>query len=112
MGHKKLCLDCKLSLNRDFDPGSGLKYPCPNCGKTMLLLPHRFRPPKKNDEKGWNLVQFLIENGFRYQHIFENGIELREHYNRKIKYVQYPDNIRDAKEFIEKYKSQAIKSNT
>ena len=47
MGHKKLCLDCRLSLNRDFDPGSDLKYPCPNCGNAMLLLPHRFRAQKK-----------------------------------------------------------------
>lgn len=112
MGHKKLCLDCRLSLNRDFDPGSDLKYPCPTCGKTMLLLPHRFRPPKRNDEKGWNLVQFLIENGFRYQHIYEDGIETSDHYNRKIKYVQYPNNLRDAKEFVSKYKSQANKANT
>ena len=55
-------------------------------------------------------MQFLIDHGFRYQHIFENGFETSDHYHRKIKYVQYPDNIRDAREFVSKYKAQAKKS--
>jgi len=86
MGHKKLCLSCRLTLNRDFDDGSsGLKYPCPKCQKEMILLPHRFRPPKKSDEAKWKAVEFLIEQGFRYQHVFED----------------VPENLRDAKVFLE-----------
>ncbi len=111
MGHKKICLDCRLSFNRDFDNGSELEYPCSTCGRPMLLLPHRFRPPKKTDDKGWDLVNFFIQNGFQYQHIYENGIETSDHYNRQTKYIQYPDNLRDAKEFVVKYKDQAIKAN-
>ena len=53
MGHKKVCLDCKISFNREFDNGLELTYPCPECGKSMTLLPHRFRPPKKTDENKW-----------------------------------------------------------
>lgn len=103
MGHKKVCLDCKISFNREFDSGSEPTYPCPECGKSMTLLPHRFRPPKKTDENKWEVVKFLIDNGFYYQHISEpTTID-------KTKYVEYPDNLREAKEFVIKYKNQARK---
>ena len=103
MGHKKVCLDCKISFNREFDSGSELTYPCPECGKSMTLLPHRFRPPKKTDENKWEVVKFLIDNGFYYQHISEpTTID-------NTKYVEYPDNLREAKEFVIKYKNQVRK---
>jgi len=108
MGHKKVCLECKLSLNRPFDNGSELTYPCPDCGKPMTLLPHRFRPPKKSEIKKWDTVRFLVDHGFCYQHIYEN-METKNGVTSYQNYVAYPDNIGDAKEFVEKYKSQAIK---
>ena len=107
MGHKKVYLECSLCLNRNFDNGSDLKYPCPECGKPMLLLPHRFRPPRKTDTKAWEVVSFLIGNGFSFQHIFEKEI-----INGKLSptsNVPYPKSLREAKEFIEKYKDQALK---
>ena len=103
MGHKKVCLDCKNSFNRDFDSGSELTYPCPECGKPMTLLPHRFRPPKKTDDKKWEVVKFFVDHGFYYQHISKpETID-------KTEYVKYPDNLREAKEFVIKYKNQARK---
>jgi len=105
MGHKKVCLDCKLSLNRNFDNGSDVSYPCPECSKPMILLPHRFRPPKKMDENGWKLVRLLIENGFYFQHIYRDHSSAYHKRNTED-YVPYPTNLRDAKEFIEKYKEQ------
>ena len=103
MGHKKVCLDCKNSFNRDFDSGSELTYPCPECGKPMKLLPHRFRPPKKTDDKKWEVVKFFVDHGFYYQHISKS-----ETIN-KTESVKYPDNLREAKEFVIKYKNQARK---
>ena len=103
MGHKKVCLECKIAFNRDFDNDSELTYPCPECCKQMALLPHRFRPPKKTDDKKWEVVKFLVENGFYYQHISESeNIDKNE-------YVKYPDNLQEAKEFVIKYKNQARK---
>ncbi|MDR7787008.1 hypothetical protein [Riemerella anatipestifer] len=72
MGYKKVCLECKDSFNRPFDNGSDLMYPCLECGGQMTLFPHRFRPPKKTEDKKWETVRFLVENGFNYQHIYEN----------------------------------------
>jgi DNA-directed RNA polymerase subunit RPC12/RpoP len=108
MGHKVICLDCRKSFNlgTDFNYEKGAN--CPDCGNSMTLLPHRFRPPKRTDVKKWETVKYLIENGFYYQHIYlrfetKNGITSNE------SYAEYPDNMRDAKEFVIKYKSQAIK---
>lgn len=108
MGHKKVCLDCRESLNLDVSDYSAETRPCAKCGKQMTFLPHRFRPPKKTDDKGWELVDFLIKNGFPFQHIYQEGSN--EYFKKSTdNYVSYPQNIRDAKEFIIKYKNQAIK---
>jgi len=54
-------------------------------------------------------VKYLIENGFHYDHVYQkietniNGVTSYQNY------ATYPDNIRDAKEFVEKYKEQARK---
>lgn len=106
MGHKKVCLECKVTLNRPFDSGYELTYPCPECGKSMTLLPHRFRPPKKSENKKWETIKFLIENGFYFQHIYEK-IETKNGVTFYQNYVAYPDNLRDAQDFVLKYKSQA-----
>lgn len=107
MGHKKVCLECKVTFNRPFDSGSELTYPCPECGKEMTLLPYRFRSPKKNEGKKWETVKFLIGNGFYFQHIYENLTKTLNGFIKFENLVNYPENIRDAKEFVEKYKSQA-----
>jgi hypothetical protein len=58
----------------------------------MRLLNQRFRPPKKADKKGWQLVEY-------FKTPYDN-------------YIPYPKNLRDAKEFVEKYKSHIQKAQT
>src|SRR5690606_31330077 len=72
MGHKKVCLNCRKAFNQnsDFEIQSG--FSCPECGQKMVEVNHKFRPPKKADLKSWNVVKFLIENGFLYQHVYKN----------------------------------------
>ena len=72
----------------------------------MIQLPHRFRSPKKSETSKWETVKFLVENGFPYQHISEQG-ETVHQLNRIEQYVEYPENLRGVQEFIIKYKSQA-----
>ena len=105
MGHKKLCLDCRKVFSREFDFSSARNYKCPDCGKTMILMPHRFRPPKRTDDRRWETVRILVENGFRYQHIF-NHIETNEGLISES--VRYPESPREANEFMEKYRKQAL----
>ncbi|RFZ91794.1 hypothetical protein D0C36_10090 [Mucilaginibacter conchicola] len=73
----------------------------------MKLLPHRFRPPGKTDLKGWQMISFLIENGFKFQHIYQVGKnELSK--TRHDNYTPYPKNMREAREFIVQYKKHAL----
>jgi len=82
---------------------------CPECGQPMTLMIHRFRSPKKDDEKKWLTVKYLVDNGFKYQRIYEE-IESRDKQKLKQINIAYPDNLRDAKEFVRKYKDQSIKN--
>jgi hypothetical protein len=107
MGYKLICLECKKSENLGTDIRNLVESDCTVCKKERIFMPHRFRPPKKSDEKSWQVVRFLIENGFKYQHIYqEDSSEL--YLNSTSNYISYPTNMRDAKEFIEKYKKNAI----
>ena len=107
MGQKVICLNCRKSFSQGTDINDRKEANCPECFRPMILLPHRFRPPKMTDDKKWETVRYLIENGFCYQHIYlkmetKNGVTSYENY------AKYPDNMRDAKEFVTKYKSQAM----
>lgn len=110
MGYKKVCLDCRKAYNRPVDLEKAHTSICPQCEKPMTELYHLFQPPKQTDIKKWNVVQFLVENGFRYYHIRENESidkktgKVAEYQN----YAKYPESMKDAKEFVELYKEQAI----
>ena len=108
MGNKVVCLDCKKSFSQGTNFNDRREMICPECGKQMTLLPHRFRPPKITENKKWEVVKYLVENGFYYQHVYEN-VETKNGVTYLINYVDYPENMRDAKEFVEKYKSQSEK---
>lgn len=111
MGYKSVCIECRKSLNRPLDSDSKRLYPCSECGKAMVLLSHRFRPPKKNDDRKWATVKFLIEHGFYYDHIYKKTETIKTDYGliSYQNYATYPENVVDAKEFVEKYKDQARK---
>lgn len=75
----------------------------------MRLLNQRFRPPKKLDNKAWQLVEFLIESGFPFQHIYQVG--KNEYFKTPSNnYIPYPQTLRDAREFVERYGNQIQKS--
>lgn len=96
MGHKKVCLHCKKAFSTYTNESKDINLTCPECESKMVLVSHRFRPPKRENSKQWDLAEFLITSGFPYQHILEN-----------YQYVQYPTTMEEAKEFVLKFKSQA-----
>lgn len=101
MGYKNMCLSCRKVFNQGTDFNNIRKSKCPDCSKIMIPMNHRFRAPKKAEIAKWKTVEFLIVNGFFYQHIRDEEIIAT--------YVSYPENIREAKVFVEKYKTQALK---
>ena len=102
MGHKNICLNCRKSQNMGSDQNNIRESKCPECGRVMKLMPHRFRPPRKDDLKKWEVVAFLIGEGFEYQHIYDDEVVST--------YVPYPETMTHAKEFVLKYRNQRIKS--
>jgi hypothetical protein len=96
MGYKAVCFNCKKSFSRPHSAFGHVPTKCLDCGGTIALLNQTFRPPKKNDKEAWEVVKYLFENGFTYQHIHNESLSPG--------YVQYPTNMRDAKEFVSKYK--------
>ena len=111
MGHKSICINCRKAFNQGSDFDSRIESNCPECGQLRILMPHSFRPPKKTDNKKWEVVEFLINNGFRFQHISKDN-KLKKEIANESNYVQYPTNLNEAKEFVIKYKEHAIVNKT
>lgn len=108
MGHKLVCLDCRIVKNLGWDYNYAGKPNCTKCGKPTMLINHRFRPPKKRDNAGWRLVKYLIDHGFTFQHIYQVGKnELSK--TSGGNYAPYPQTLNDAKEFVEKFKDKKFK---
>ncbi len=97
MGYKLVCLSCKKAFNLESDYLESAKRSekCPECGQMAVRYPHRFRPPKKSDDKRWEVVRFLYENGFVYEHITNAD---------RSGYEKYPETIKEAREFVERLK--------
>ena len=107
MGHKSVCLNCRKAFNQGTDYENRVESNCPECGQLRISMPHRFRPPKKSDLKKWEVIKFLVEQGFKYQHVFKD-ITLKNGSEDYSNYASYPENMDEAKLFVEKYKSQSL----
>lgn len=99
MGHKSVCLDCQkaFSLESDYQESNKRSEKCPECGQMAVRYPHRFRPPKKSDDKAWDVVRYLFENGFIYHHIPNAGGN---------GYEMYPETMKEARDFVDRLKSR------
>lgn len=104
MGYKKVCTNCRKSFSITLGHNIKPSLSCPECGGHTNILSHLFRPPKIDDLKKWKVVEFLIDHGFLYQHIYEE-------YTPSILsgQLQYPETMKEAKDFVIKYKAQAYK---
>ncbi|GAA4437313.1 hypothetical protein GCM10023091_16340 [Ravibacter arvi] len=100
MGYKLVCLDCQKAFNleSDFVERAKQSEKCPECGQVAIRYLHRFRPPKKSDDKAWEVVRFLYENGFAYHRHITNA--------DRSGYEKYPETMREAREFVERMKFQ------
>lgn len=100
------CTSCRKAFKRpvlgqDFEADRIKK--CPHCGAKAYNLGRRFKAPKMTDDKGWALVAFMIDNGF-----FFNAAYVKAESGPGLVHVPYPKTLREAQEFVEKYKDCAI----
>ena len=97
MGYKNICLESRTSYSKGSDFENHIESNCPQCGLKMILVNHKFKPPKKSEVKKWKMVKLLVENGFKFQAVYnliEKGMFLK---------VNYPKDVNEAKDFIKKY---------
>ena len=96
MGHKYVCLRCRkcFSAGTDFTKFQDKKI-CPDCLTPMVLLNEKFKAPSKEDVAQWEIVKMLVDNGFRFQTLYDpvSGEKIR-----------YPRTKTEAEEFIQKNK--------
>ncbi|GGA82318.1 hypothetical protein GCM10011369_25370 [Neiella marina] len=94
-----VCFKCQKSFKK---PSSEDARVCPDCGGELIELSRKFSAPKSTDTAQWKKVKYLVDNGFYFQSVYE----LREdggHYK-----VDYPATLSEAKEFVVRFKDQAI----
>lgn len=92
---------CRKQFERNWDGIENFKD-FPECGEKTIRYDHKFRVPKKNDDTQWKKVEFLRDHGFYFQRVYniiENGI---------YQYASYPKDLKEAKEFVIKYKQFSI----
>ena len=90
MGNKSVCVNCRITFSYGMDNNNIISRICPQCKNEMINVDYKFKSPKKEDIKKWETIKYLLENGFYFQHIYENN-----------KIIEYPKNIKDAKIFVE-----------
>lgn len=95
MGYKNVCLNCRIAFSSGMDYNDVRESKCTQCNEQMILVNHKFKPPKKADVAGWKLVRFLVEEGFRFGGAYDND-QVR---------VQYPKTLEEAKEFVKNHKA-------
>jgi hypothetical protein len=105
MGYKKVCTNCRKAFNIRLGANIKPSLICPECSGDTIILSHLFRSPKIDDLKKWKVVEFLIDHGFLYQHIYETYTPS----NVLSGQLHYPETLKEAKDFVVKYKAQAYK---
>lgn len=95
MGYKNVCVNCHTAFSTGMDYNDVREAKCTRCDEQMILVNHKFKPPKKADADGWKLVRFLLDKGFRFDAAYD------ENYIR----VQYPKTLEEAKEFVKNQKA-------
>jgi DNA-directed RNA polymerase subunit RPC12/RpoP len=109
MGYKMVCLTCRKAFSTSTD-NQHMPEKCQECGFFFVLYNQKFRPPKRTDLKAWRVVSFLYEHGFVYQHIYKTPRPVIQEVHEN--YVQYPESLDEAKEFVLEYRNQAKKTST
>ncbi|MEL6553079.1 MAG: hypothetical protein AAFQ63_06375 [Cyanobacteria bacterium J06621_11] len=94
-----VCLTCRKSFKK---PQAPSLRTCPQCRGELIALSRKFLPPKADNVKQWEKIAYLVEHGFLFQGIYgphESGGLLR---------MKYPETLKEAKQFVEDYRTQAV----
>lgn len=60
----------------------------------MPVVSQKFKPPKKTDLKSWEVVAYLLENGYTFYSA----------YDKDGRHIPYPKTLEEAMEFVRERK--------
>ncbi|MFO8009499.1 MAG: hypothetical protein R6U89_01675 [Dehalococcoidia bacterium] len=90
-----VCLKCRSTFKR---PGDQDEKTCPKCGSKCYRFDVRFKPPPKRDDAQWKKIEYLLGRGIRFQKMYRSE-------GHGLLRVTYPKDMREAKDFADKYAS-------
>lgn len=101
MGFKLVCTNCRTSFSVGND-GQDIKNTakCRTCTKPAYILHHKFKPPKKKDKKAWQIIEFLIQNGFNFSSASVPLVDDKNQFWGNLQ-VGYPQTMEEAQLFIQ-----------
>ncbi len=94
-----LCFKCRKSFKK---PQSSIPRVCPEYGGPLIEVNRKFSAPKTADKAQWEKVKYLVENGFFFHSVYERA-EDGGYYK-----ISYPESLDEAKDFVIRYKEQAV----
>ena len=101
MGFKAICFTCRKAFNHNAYAEKQTPAKFPDCLQPLALLNHKFQPPKKSDDKAWEIATFLNDNNSPYHHVYKEVSKgLRADATCSENYVDYPTTMKEAKEFV------------
>ena len=65
----------------------------------MIELNQKFQAPPRRDEAAWEVVEFLVDHGFRFDSVYECD----ERGNSRRVFGRYPRTMDEAREFVVRY---------
>lgn len=63
MGYKKVCFKCRKAFNIPDIQAVVTDLICSNCGSHAKCLDHKFKPPKADNIKEWDIVKVSVDKG-------------------------------------------------
>ena len=97
---KYLCLDCRKTLKREVE-GPATRT-CANCGGEAVRMGHRFRAPALSKKQEWDVVLFLVRNGFYFDRVYVSTSTPGTQAS-----LTYPTSMQEAKAFVEQWADYA-----
>lgn len=101
MSYKSVCTNCKKAFNQGNNFEQPISLVCPQCRQPMFFANQKFKPPKKEDNKKWEIIKALFEGGYDFQSFYQ---EVYPNNN----FVSFPKKLNEVESFLQAYQNRML----